>query len=107
MGSKISQAKELKNGKMSIKLDVEIQKVIVHAIESSQVFDKEELEDYLYSLLEETKIRLQSCIAIGGGKIALRKSELFAMVSYEVMKYLDDPTKILLWELVTPTKRLS
>lgn len=107
MGNAIKQAKELKNGKMSVKLDTEILKVIVHAIECAQVFDKEELENYFYFLLEEAKERLQACIAIGGGKVALRKSELFAMISYEVMKYLDDPTKVLLWDLVTPAKRLS
>lgn len=107
MGSKINGMKELKGGKMSLKLSGEILDVVIMALDSCLVFDKEDLEHYYFYLVQELNLKLRQHRDQGGGRIALRKSELFAMLEYPVMQYMDDPTQVLLYELVTPTKRLT
>lgn len=103
----MSGAKELKSGKISIQLDTPILNVLIQAVECRQIFDQLELENYYYFLLEEALEKLKVCRRLGGGKVALRKSEYFAILTDGITQYLDDPTKILLRDLVTPARRIT
>ena len=95
-------AKLLKNGKVSIKLTPATAKVLKYAIDVNldDDFNSDDLELHLYYLLEDIREKLITCLNKGGGKVSLRRCEFFALVSEEVIRYLDEPTQILFREIV-------
>lgn len=107
MGSKMKTAKELKSGKMSVDLDMNMLDVLIHAFECCINFDEEELPLPFYFLLQELLKKLQKHWLHGGGRISLRKSEFFALADPEVVKHLDEPTGILLRGVMTPRKQIA
>ncbi|MCB0631283.1 MAG: hypothetical protein R2824_15730 [Saprospiraceae bacterium] len=107
MGSKIKPAKELDSGKMSVSLDRNMLEVLIHALECCIVFDREDLPIPFFFLIQEVCVKLQKHELGGGGRIALRKSEFFALADPEVVKHLDEPTGILLREVMTPRRQIG
>lgn len=91
MGSKI---KKLKNGRYKLVLDDDLRRVLTQAIAASLHFEGEEMEDYLFALLSETLLALNT-----EEVPKLPQSAVLAMLRISG-NYLDEPTQLLLLGLL-------
>lgn len=85
-------ARQLKGGKVSVKLGKETMVILRLAVQQRLHF--EELPDHLHYLLEEALESLE------GKSCKLRKSEFFAVFQEETMRYVDVPTQLLIRKCV-------
>lgn len=92
--------KILKDGRISLALSEEMIDILSIAINQALFYDEQDLPEYLYYLLYEIREKLQDA----HGRLKLRRSEFFALFSSWNIRYIDDPTQILLKEkVILPT----
>lgn len=95
--------KALKNGMIGLKLSEELIEVLKQAINQAIWYDQDDLPEYLYFLLLEVQEKLHD----SDGKLKLRKSEFFALFSSWSLRYIDDPTQVLMKEkIILPTLKI-
>jgi len=84
------RVKMLKNGKISFRMEADLRELVSMAIRARLFFDREDLEDYLYFLLDETLQRIEKA---DGDRVQLRRSEYLAVFHPDIMQYLDEPVQ--------------
>lgn len=98
--TKTPEIKETKDGRLSFRLPDDLKQIITLAINYRIKYDL--VPEYLYHLLDEAKTALRK-----EGKIRMRKSEFFAVFHPEQMRYIEEPTMLLIkehiGELSSPT----
>ena len=94
--------KQRKNGTYSLKLEEELWNVIRLALRSRLHFESEDLQVFIWCLLESILTKLEERVT---GTICLRDYELFALFDEATMKYLDETTQIILNNELNPLRK--
>ena len=100
--AKRMSVKVRKNGKLSVKLDEVTWMLIYHSLQCRLYYDHDEIETLEWLLLLEVFDQVGK---MTGKTMVLKKSEFFALFQPGTMKYLDEPTQILLNEIISPLRK--
>ena len=88
-----------KDGAFSLKMEWPLWEVLEKALQKRILEDGLGMEFYLWCLLKEI---LQKIQLNDSASLKLRRSEFFALFDESTMRWVDEPTQILLREFITP-----
>lgn len=95
------KAKITKDGRVSMKLEPELWRILEFALEMRIYRDGLEMEASTWFLLKETIQKIQVSEAV----VRFRKSEFFALFHEDTMDSIDGPTQLILKEFIAPLNK--